>query len=651
VYYLRSSSSSIPSPTNIIPGAVCLLGECKRLSDRISLTVEWPKCLSHSVTYELLDKDHEEDIYMCQTVPTPGKYISAETNDELQLNFVLNDVESYNVFGKGHTKEFGPVEISGLFEYRGKLTINMIPNNKITLPVPAPSSPTHHPTKRRIADTGWQIDSIEPTDYSYLSGSSSNSPPTFDVLAAPEEVPMSNETAPIDDTNQSLYTSIDSHEVEIANTLLLQHNLTIVAEPKDGACLFHSCARQLSPMIRRDISAQEIRTLVCDHLERNDARFKQLLTFDSERQTAEERFVEHLKEMTKPQTYAGDIEIQAIMEIFNISIAVYSVADHELRESVNLFDEDYPSHILRLFHDPNIGSDTECHYDSVLPVNDVPPPLSTPPPIQISESSANGDEILLFGNIQEEESLLYVGEWSMSNDSKQRYPFSYTSIETGVYVGGFALANDEEITDEFRIEFQLNSHGTYNVHGSGKNQFGSFIISGLCEGNEMTLGRTYIEEDAVAAVEAPSPSIRRTTKRQRITVGYTESGDLVDDEEDEVDEDVLVEYEYESDLESSSAPGTAKNALTDIYCADRRLPPFEARDDDEETSEDKWLLSNDEARELRMKREMEILFSASESFVNMKSKCSNSDCNHNHVSPSESSEGVVDDEVGTYICR
>ena len=50
--------------------------------------------------------------------------------------------------------------------------------------------------------------------------------------------------------------------------------------------------------------------------------------------------------------------------------------------------------------------------------------------------------------------------------------------------------------------------------------------------------------------------------------------------------------------------------------------------------------------------EPQPLFSEGESFVNMKSKCSNSDCNHNHgvvVSPSESSEGVVDDEVGTYI--
>ena len=48
--------------------------------------------------------------------------------------------------------------------------------------------------------------------------------------------------------------------------------------------------------------------------------------------------------------------------------------------------------------------------------------------------------------------------------------------------------------------------------------------------------------------------------------------------------------------------------------------------------------------------EPQPLFSKGESFVNMKSKCSNSDCNHNHgvvVSPSESSEGVDDDEVGT----
>ena len=47
--------------------------------------------------------------------------------------------------------------------------------------------------------------------------------------------------------------------------------------------------------------------------------------------------------------------------------------------------------------------------------------------------------------------------------------------------------------------------------------------------------------------------------------------------------------------------------------------------------------------------EPQPLFSEGESFVNMKSKCPNRDCNHNHVSPSESSEGVVDDEVGTYI--
>jgi hypothetical protein len=538
-----------------MPGAVCLQGECKRLGDSTEFRGEWgltpdditnPGRLSNSFTYKLSDND-TDNIEMSQTVPSSGRYsgtflFSDEdgikiVQDELDLKFVENDAGTYNVYGSGLTKEFGPVKISGIFEGRGKLTINKIPIDEITLPVPA---------------------------------------------------------------------------------------------------------------------------------------------------------------------------------------------------------------------------------------DDVPPPLSTPPPIQISESSVNGDEILLFGNIQEEESdsssFRYVGEWSMSDDPKQRYPFSYTSIETGVYVGCFALANDEEITDEFCIELHLNSHGTYNVHGIGKNRFGSFIISGICEGNEMTLSRTYIEEDAVAAVEAHSPPTpRRTTKRRRtipnvlhddFVVGYTESGVLVEDDEDEVDEDD--EDDYESDLESgsdieedaSSPPpvpptvreprlrGTPSNdttidsavlsrsslcgRITHEFSSSRVLFSGEWMPDEDSTQRCPFyyttsliepgtytgcfcLSTNEvitdefsidlernrdgtyqvhgggtnrfgsfsisgryqgEGGEMILHRtythveedttedEPQPLFSKGKSFVNMKSKCSNSDCNHNHgvvVSPSESSEGVVDDEVGTYI--
>jgi hypothetical protein len=513
-----------------MPGAVCLRGECKRLGDSTEFRGEWgltpdditnPGRLSNSFTYKLSDND-TDNIEMSQTVPSSGKYIGyflydvdrTEIRDELDLKFVENDAGTYNVYGSGLTKEFGPVKISGIFEGRGKLTINKIPIDEITLPVPA---------------------------------------------------------------------------------------------------------------------------------------------------------------------------------------------------------------------------------------DDMPPPLSTPSPIQICESSVNGDEILLFGNIQEEESdsssFRYVGEWSMSDDPKQRYPFAYTSIETGVYVGCFALANDEEITDEFCI------HGTYNLHGIGKNRFGSFIISGIREGNEMTLSRTYIEEDAVAAVEAPSPPTpRRTTKRRRTIpnflhadfVGYTESGDLVEDDvdgvdedlldeyesdlesgsaEDEEDEDVLDEYEYKSALESGSAPeiefdpsDSSSNDTTYLYgkiafeiSSGRVIFSGEEWTPDEDSTQGypfyysasqlesgtftgsfchstNEVITDELSIELERngdgtsqvhgsgnnrfgsfvvsgkcdgvemilyrtythveedttEDEPQPLFSKGESFVNMKPKCSNSDCNHNHgvVSPS-----------------
>ena len=119
--------------------------------------IDNPDCLSNSFTYALLDNTHGEDIYLCQGVPTSGKYIGhflygvnrKEIQDELDLKFEKNEAETYNVYGSGFTKEFGPVEISGIFDC-GILTINKIaPSLAPSPPPPAPSPPTPCRTSKR----------------------------------------------------------------------------------------------------------------------------------------------------------------------------------------------------------------------------------------------------------------------------------------------------------------------------------------------------------------------------------------------------------------------------------------------------------------------------------------------------------------------
>jgi len=420
---------------------VCLSGKCERLDNSIEYKGHWgitpahitnPGLLSNAFTYALLDSTHKEDIYLCQRVPTSGKYSGnflydeqrTEIRDELDLKFVENDAGTYNVHGSGLTKAFGLVKISGIFDC-GKLTINKFdPSLVPSPPTPAPSCPTPRRTTKRRRTSSVRLVGYTASGKFIEDDEDDEDEVDEDVLDEYEyESDLESGSAPVTATN--------------------------------GFTDIYCAQLRLPPYEARDIDEEtpQDEWLVSDH---------------EARELCMEREIQEMKN-----------ELNAL-----------------LRDTTYLYG-------------------------------------------QIAIESSSG-RVIFSGK-----------EWMPDEDSTQCYPFYYSAsqLESGTFTGSFCHSTNEVITDELSIELERNDDGTCQVHGSGNNRFGSFVVSGKCEGVEMILYRTYthVEED---------------------------------------------------------------------------------------TTED----------------EPQPLFSKGESFVNMKSKCSNSDCNHNHgvvVSPSESSEGVDDDEVGT----
>ncbi|KAL7452889.1 hypothetical protein ACHAWC_004603 [Mediolabrus comicus] len=113
---------------------------------------------------------------------------------------------------------------------------------------------------------------------------------------------------------------------------------------------------------------------------------------------------------------------------------------------------------------------------------------------------------------------------------------------------------------------------------------------------------------------------------------------------------------------SSSVPTpirtAAKNELTDIYCGERLLPPFETRDDGEETPDEQWLVSDDEAEKLRMERDIqemkielkEVLHALDNpSDPSNPSDANPSDANPSDANPSDPSDPYLPNNFATRV--
>lgn len=105
--------------------------------------------------------------------------------------------------------------------------------------------------------------------------------------------------------------------------------------------------------------------------------------------------------------------------------------------------------------------------------------------------------IYMRGKMEEDSSM--TGWWSIAdtNDSwaqakQDRATFNYRLVEGKVFQGYFT--QEEEAVDETNLSFDVDPV-TSEIKGHGKNQFGSFRMSGHCRQGSLYLKRDYVPRD------------------------------------------------------------------------------------------------------------------------------------------------------------
>ena len=117
--------------------------------------------------------------------------------------------------------------------------------------------------------------------------------------------------------------------------------------PSDGNCVFQSVCDQL---YSRNYHIQ-IRQVVCDYIDLFKDQFRLFIIHK------DGGLIKYLEDMRKEGTWAGDIELQAIAELYDIRIEIYEYTD----EPVKVFNEtaSQKNKIVRLLYLQ------KSHYDSL----------------------------------------------------------------------------------------------------------------------------------------------------------------------------------------------------------------------------------------------------------------------------------------------
>ncbi|CAD7927074.1 unnamed protein product [Amoebophrya sp. A120] len=107
---------------------------------------------------------------------------------------------------------------------------------------------------------------------------------------------------------------------EIEQDRMAKFGLRINTMQADGACLFRSFAEQMFEDCDRH---QEVRDRCVDFLSQNRPEFEPFLAED-------EPYEVYLKQMRHPQTWGGDMEIQALSKLYEVNVAVFVPSTYTL---------------------------------------------------------------------------------------------------------------------------------------------------------------------------------------------------------------------------------------------------------------------------------------------------------------------------------
>ncbi|SCM17584.1 OTU-like cysteine protease, putative [Plasmodium berghei] len=117
----------------------------------------------------------------------------------------------------------------------------------------------------------------------------------------------------------------------------------------DGNCLFRVVSDQL---YNTEENYKEIRKKVVEHLEKNEDKYMNFIEYD-------ESYKSYIERISTDGAWGGQLELQAIGEIFNINILIYQENGYMLEIKINSND----SNCIQLHYTSNE------HYNSVRFIN------------------------------------------------------------------------------------------------------------------------------------------------------------------------------------------------------------------------------------------------------------------------------------------
>ncbi|CDU16753.1 hypothetical protein, variant 1 [Plasmodium yoelii 17X] len=117
----------------------------------------------------------------------------------------------------------------------------------------------------------------------------------------------------------------------------------------DGNCLFRAVSDQL---YNTEENYKEIRKKVVEHLEKNEDKYMNFIEYD-------ESYKSYIERISTDGTWGGQLELQAVGEIFNINILIYQENGSILEIKINSND----SNCIQLHYTSNE------HYNSVRFIN------------------------------------------------------------------------------------------------------------------------------------------------------------------------------------------------------------------------------------------------------------------------------------------
>lgn len=162
-----------------------------------------------------------------------------------------------------------------------------------------------------------------------------------------------------------------------------ERDLGIINEVADGDCLFRAVARQLTLHGRQSFTHQQIRAASCAFIEQNPTMFEgflEIVEYDRihreyvSRGASVSEYVEYMRQRGR---YASHPDFTALRHCFGIDFLVYTIGDdRNLIETRVDHDDDVPNaeQTIRVFH-KNPDDEGECHYESVVDLDEVPDAL------------------------------------------------------------------------------------------------------------------------------------------------------------------------------------------------------------------------------------------------------------------------------------